>query len=293
MSTCKLCPRNCKTDRETSLGFCRVPEAVYIAKTMLHKWEEPCICHGAGAGAIFFCGCNLHCIYCQNRRISEGEYGEVVTEDALSRKMLELQEAGASCIDLVTPTQYTAALVRVLTKIKHLIHIPIVWNSSGYEKTETLKMLEGIVNIYLPDFKYYSAELSRKYSGTADYFEIAREAVWEMLRQTGAPVYDGEKLRSGVIVRHLVLPGCRKDSIVLIDKLSELVGEPKNIILSLMSQYTPDFYMENCPDVEYKNLTRRLTSFEYSSVLSHARELGFEGYFQDISSAVKSYTPDF
>lgn len=293
MSICSLCPRNCKTDRKASPGFCRVSESLCVAKIMLHKWEEPCICHGAGAGAIFFCGCNLHCIYCQNCRISGGAHGETMTEDALSRKILDLQAAGASCIDLVTPTQYTDVLSRVLGKIKHMIHIPIVWNSSGYEKPGTLMMLDGLVDIYLPDLKYYSAELSKKYSGAEDYFEIARTAILEMYRQTGSPVYDKDRLLSGVMVRHLVLPGCRKDSIQLLDRLAEIICRPNDIILSLMSQYTPDFYIENHPDGEYKNLSRRLTSFEYNSVLSHARELGFEGYFQDISSASKNYTPDF
>lgn len=294
MSNCFLCPKGCGVDRDNgNIGFCGVPRDIYVAKSMLHKWEEPCICHGGGAGAIFFSGCNLHCIYCQNRKISNGIYGDRLTEDELISLMLRLQADGASCIDLVTPTHYTDILARVLEKVKPRLDIPVIWNSSGYEKVETLKMLDGLVDIYLPDLKYLSHGLSAQYSHAPDYFDVAKTAISEMLRQTGSPVFDGDRLVSGIIVRHLVLPACRKDSIALLNALADLLPSPKSILLSLMSQYTPSFYLQS-PDASPKDpLARKLTDFEYKSVLNTAISLGFEGYFQNKSSATEDYTPEF
>ena len=293
MGICKICPRECGVDRATSLGFCRAPDSISVAKIMLHEWEEPCICHGAGAGAIFFSGCNLHCLYCQNCQISGGESGTTMTDAELEREILALESAGASCIDLVTPAHYTERLVKILKAVKPRLNIPIVWNSSGYEKVDALRSLDGLVDIYMPDLKYYSGEISKKYSHAENYFSVTEAAIREMIRQTGAPKFDGERLISGVIVRHLVLPDSRHDSIELLGRLCDIVGQPSDIILSLMSQYTPDFYIQSHPDRSCKGLCRRVTSFEYNSVLRHAQELGFEGYFQGASSASASYTPKF
>ena len=294
MQACMLCPRKCGADRDVGAGFCGVGSEIRVAKIMLHKWEEPCICRGAGAGAIFFSGCNLHCLYCQNCKISGGEYGEIFTEDDLVREIISLSEQGASCIDLVTPTHFTDKLAFVLERVKPSINIPIVWNSSGYEDVSTLKSLDGLVDIYMPDLKYYSSEISKKYSHAEDYFMVATEAIKEMIDQVGKPNFNGDgKLLSGVIVRHLVLPDCRRDSMALLDELSSNLPSEDSVVLSLMSQYTPDFYLASPPDGKHKNLARRLTSFEYNSVLRHAQTLGFEGYFQNPSSASADYTPEF
>ena len=294
MKACSLCPKNCLVDREKSCGFCGVPGDLYVAKIMLHQWEEPCICGGAGAGTIFFSGCNLHCVYCQNCKISQGACGEKFSPEQLKKEIFSLAEQGASCIEFVTPTHYTDKLAKILEKIKPKLNIPVVWNSGGYEKVKTLKMLDGLVDIYLPDLKYFSGELSAKYSHASDYFPVAITAIKEMLSQVGLPKFDDNgKLLSGVIVRHLVLPDCRRDSIELLSRLADAVGGADKVILSLMSQYTPDFYIQSHPDKTHKNLTRKITSFEYNSVLKKAQELGFEGYFQNVSSACAIYTPDF
>ncbi len=294
MGACSLCPKNCLIDRENTCGFCGVPADIYVAKIMLYQWEEPCICGGAGAGTIFFSGCNLHCVYCQNCKISRGKYGEKFSSERLKNEIFSLVDQGASCIEFVTPTHYTDKLVEILREIKPSLNIPVVWNSGGYEKVETLYKLCGLVDIYLPDLKYFSGELSAKYSHARDYFPVAIDAIKEMLSQVGAPKFDDNgRLLSGVIVRHLVLPDCRHDSIELLTRLAEQVGGAEKVILSLMSQYTPDFYIQAHPNGECKNLARRLTSFEYNSVLKKAQELGFEGYFQEISSASAIYTPNF
>lgn len=293
MKACNLCPKNCLVDREKFFGFCGAPSDIYVSKIMLHQWEEPCICGGAGAGTIFFSGCNLHCVYCQNSKISHGKCGNILSAEQLKNEIFTLVGQGASCIEFVTPTHYTDKIAKILKDIKSDLPIPVVWNSGGYEKVEALKSLCGLVDIYMPDLKYFSSELSLKYSHASDYFVVAIAAIKEMLSQVGSPRFDENgNLLSGVIVRHLVLPDCRRDSIELLSRLAEQVGAD-NIILSLMSQYTPDFYVESHPDCEYKNLARRITSFEYNSVLKKARELGFDGYFQDASSASAIYTPKF
>lgn len=295
MEKCVLCPRNCGAGRDSgNPGFCGVDSDMYVAKIMLHKWEEPCICYGEGAGTIFFSGCNLHCVYCQNAEISRGAHGEKMSEDALTDKIFELERSGASCIEFVTPTHYTDRLVNILKKIKHKLKIPVVWNSGGYEKTETLKALTGLVDIYMPDLKYFYAESGEKYSHAPDYFPVAISAIKEMISQVGQPQLDPDgRMSRGVIVRHLVLPGCRGESAELLRALAKELPDTKQILISLMSQYTPDFYVENHPDCKYKNLTRRLTSFEYNSVMDVAVLLGFDGFFQHKSSADKKFTPDF
>lgn len=294
MVKCYICPRDCGTDRACGqLGFCRAPEEFLVAKTMLHKWEEPCISGKGGAGTIFFSGCNLHCVYCQNCAISGGDVGTVMTDSELEKEIFSLIQRGAECIEFVTPTHYTDKLARLLERVKPNVKIPIVWNSGGYEKTESLKMLDGLVDVYLPDFKYFDSEIAKKYSFAPNYAEIATAAIKEMSRQVGAPQFDGTgKLLRGLIVRHLVLPTHRADSIEVLNLLKREIGHT-NMLLSLMSQYTPDFYIEMNKQASCKNLCRRITSFEYDSVSRAAQKLGFDGYFQAHSSANKKYTPDF
>lgn len=289
---CKNCPRKCICDRDgKKLGFCSMPNDIYVAKYMLHNFEEPCISHKGGAGTIFFSGCNLKCVFCQNKQISRNACGEAVDHLRLLRIMHTLKDGGAECIELVTPTHYTSQLIPILKAAREEISLPFVWNCGGYEDIEMLRALDGLIDVYMPDLKYYSSELSLKYSSAPDYFDKAITAVCEMVRQTGKPKFDDNgKLLRGTVVRHLVLPACREDSVKLLSKLSEVIS-PEDVILSLMSQYTPEFYDISCGN--HKNLTRRVTSFEYNSVLKKATELGFDGYFQNRDSASAKYTPNF
>ena len=290
MSVCNLCPRACGQDRAKKHGFCASPEDASVSRVSLHMWEEPPISGERGSGTIFFSGCNLRCVFCQNKAISRGDAdAKIYGVYALTELMLKVEAMGAHNINLVTPSHFVLPIARALDKIKPKLSIPVVYNSSGYELVSTLKMLDGLVDVYLPDFKYSSGELSQKYSSAPDYPEIAVAALTEMYRQVGAVSFDerGILLR-GMIVRHLVLPANRKDSIAVLDTLAKLLPI-KDIRLSLMSQYTPEF----AKDSEYKELHRRVTSFEYNSVLDHALSLGFEGYFQHRSSATADYTPNF
>ena len=290
---CNICPRECNVDRSLDQrGFCRAPEEFNVAKIMLHKWEEPCLSGKNGAGTVFFSGCNLHCVYCQNCDISDGKNGEIMSENELEEAIFSLKSQGAECIEMVTPTHYTDGLARLLARIKPSLGLPIVWNSGGYESVESLKQLEGIVDVYMPDFKYFDNEIAKKYSAAPDYLEVATKALGEMLRQTGKPQFDEKgKLLQGVIVRHLVLPGHRADSLAVLRHIADNFGA-ESVVLSLMSQYTPDFYLERGWG-EYKNLTRRVTAFEYDSVTKVADELGFDGYFQGRASASRCFTPEF
>lgn len=290
---CNICPRECGVDRDSGkMGFCRAPSGLLVAKIMLHRWEEPCIAGEGGAGTIFFSGCNLRCVFCQNCEISRGDKGEIMTEGQLEEAILSLIDRGAECIEFVTPTHYTARIVGILKRIKPRLSVPVVWNSGGYESVESLRRLEGLVDVYLPDFKYFDGEIAKSYSSAPDYLSVATAALREMLRQVGKPVFDERNMmEKGTVVRHLVLPGHRNDSIAVLEHLAKGFCSD-SFLLSLMSQYTPDFYASSgC--AEYKNLTRRLTKFEYDSVMKKAEELGFEGYFQGIDSASRKYTPDF
>ena len=290
---CNICPRKCGAKRSLGeLGFCRAPEDFLVAKTMLHKWEEPCIAGENGAGTIFFSGCNLRCIFCQNCEISRGGKGELMTDSELEKAIFSLLEQGAECVEFVTPTHYTDRLAELLRRIKPKLTIPVVWNSGGYESEESLKMLEGLVDVYLPDFKYFDGEIAKAYSSAPDYKEVATEALKEMLRQTGKPEFDTRgKLIRGVLVRHLVLPSHRADSMAVLNHIAHTFGAD-SLLLSLMSQYTPDFYAAS-GGCQYNNLRRKVTKFEYDSVMKTALSLGFEGYFQSVDSASKKYTPDF
>jgi putative pyruvate formate lyase activating enzyme len=285
---CELCPRRCGADRETRPGFCGLKKELRIARIAPHLWEEPPISGSRGSGTVFFTGCNLRCVFCQNRTISREGVGTPVTEAELMGKMLDLQEQGVHNINLVTPTHYTAALARLLEKIKPRLQIPVVWNSSGYESAEALRMVEGLVDVYLPDFKYMSSELSAAYSAAPDYAERATEAVLEMYRQVGAYRERDGLAVGGMILRHLVLPGCRADSMAVLRHIAEILPTA-DIRVSVMRQYTPDFAM----DCAHKNLRRRVTEFEYTSVLDEAARLGIAGFSQGKDAADKAFTPDF
>lgn len=287
---CISCPRGCAVDRESGeRGFCGAGNEYVVSSADLHRFEEPCISGTRGSGAIFFSGCNLRCVFCQNRDISRDICGKIYSEDELCRAMLSLCERGAHNINLVTPTPYAHMLARTLERVKPKICVPVVYNCGGYESLDALRALDGLVDIYLPDFKYYSDELALSLSGAKSYREIAGRAITEMYRQVGRLKLDGEGIaRSGLIVRHLVLPSHRDDSKSTLRYLSEILPS-EEITLSLMRQYTPDFADESAP----RALHRRLTSFEYDDVLNYAIELGFDGFSQEKESASRAFTPKF
>lgn len=287
---CMLCPRQCGADREAGeMGVCGVGDRFRVARAAPHVWEEPSISGSRGSGTVFFSGCPLGCVFCQNSALSREGYGAEVDDGELERIILSLAESGVHNINLVTPTHFTHRLIPLLDRLKPRLSIPVVYNCGGYERVETLRALEGLVDVYLPDFKYASSSLARSYSAAPDYPEVAAAALVEMHRQRGAVRFDGEGMMvSGVMVRHLVLPGERRDSEAVLRRIAELVPV-EDIRLSLMRQYTPDFV----DGEKYPRLARRLTSFEYQSVVRVADELGFDGYTQDKSSAEAAYTPDF
>lgn len=284
---CTLCPRQCGIDRTQHTGFCGEGERVRIARYQKHEWEEPPISGTGGSGTVFFTGCTLKCVFCQNYEVSRG-MGHEVTIPELAKIFLELQDMGCHNVSMVTGSHFTPRILRALDLVRDQLHIPIVWNCGGYESLETLRMLEGYVDIYIPDMKYCSSELSARYSACPDYFEKAMPALGEMLRQTGAPVFDeNDILKKGVIVRHLVLPGCYKDSIAVLDALHGSYGS-EGYLLSLMSQYTP---MPAC--AAYPEINRPITTFEYKKAMNRALELGFDGYFQERSASNTAYIPPF
>ena len=291
MSKCFLCPRMCGADRQAGeRGVCGEGNEIRIARAALHMFEEPPISGERGSGTVFFSGCSLRCVFCQNKAISRGgDGGRQVSPRELANVFFELRDMGAHNINLVTPTHFAEGVIEALELARPTLGIPVVYNTSGYERVETLRRFEGLVDIYLPDFKYASGELARKYSAAPDYPETAEAAICEMYRQVGRYAYgeDG-MLRRGVVVRHLVLPSARRDSIAVLDRLSSIAPK-SDILLSLMSQYTPEF----AADSPYSELRRKVTSFEYDSVLEYALSLGFEGFMQGRASATAKYTPDF
>lgn len=290
MSLCNACPRKCNTPRgEGKYGVCGVPDIFRVARIAPHMWEEPPISGTRGSGTVFFSGCSLRCVFCQNRPISREGRGEDMSDAELMRRILALQDEGVHNINFVTPTHYATRLRGLLEQLKPKLRVPVVYNCGGYEDADTLRGLEGLVDIYLPDFKYISPDLSRDYSGAANYAEVARAALTEMFRQVGDVQFDADGMMTrGMIVRHLVLPGCRHDSIAVLRELAAMLPV-SDIRLSLMAQYTPDF-AKDCP---HANLHRRVTTFEYTSVLRVADELGFDGYMQSPEAATAAYTPEF
>lgn len=285
---CDICPRACLADRRTGSGFCGCGDRIVLNRVSVHKWEEPCVSGKRGSAAFFFGGCSLGCVYCQNSLISRAPLGREFSVDEFSGLLLSAAGSVCETINLVTPTHFTPLVCEALAKVRDRIEIPVVWNSSGYELTETLKLTEGLVDVYMPDFKYSDPELAGRLSGASDYPEVAREAIGFMLSMRPLPEYapDGI-LKRGVIVRHLCLPGYRENSLGVLRELDALrsFGEP---LLSLMAQYTPDFY--NGDD---KNLRRRITTFEYKKIADEAEKLGFDGFTQDVASARSTYTPPF
>ena len=296
---CNLCPRQCNIDREISAGFCKACgnlDNVIVSRAALHFWEEPCISGESGSGTVFFSNCNLRCVFCQNAEISINGAGKEISCNRLADIFLELEEQGAENINLVTPTHYSYQILKALDMVKHKLDIPIVMNCGGYESANTIKMFDGYIDIYLPDLKYKSSELSSKYSSCSDYFERAVDALKEMHRQAPKLVWDrGIKdedikiLKKGIIIRHLVLPNCYHDSLDILDWLYECRFLTKyNFLLSLMSQFTPT---EACKD--HPEINRRITTFEYNKVVNRAGQYGFRGFVQERSSAQEEYIPPF
>ena len=285
---CELCPRRCGVDRSLRRGFCQAPSAVKLALVSLHQWEEPCLVGECGAGTIFFSHCTMRCVFCQNHEISSNGFGIEVPVERLAQIFIEQQSRGAANIELVTPTHYIDPIIDALTLAKSRgLTLPVVWNSNGYELTSTLDRLNGLVDIYLPDLKYFDDRIAVEYSNAPHYFDHASQAIRTMFDQVGRPVFDGELMTRGVIVRHLVLPGHRRDSMAILDWLCQTFGD--DIYISLMSQYTPMFRAES-----YKNLNRRLTTFEYQSVVDHALELGVKNCFVQTDSASSTdFVPNF
>ena len=292
LQDCELCPRKCRVDRSKTKGFCGASDKVKIALVSLHKWEEPCLVGENGAGTIFFSNCNLCCVYCQNYEISQLSCGAEVEIDRLAEIFLEQQSRGAANIELVTPTHYVPQIIEALkiSKTRDL-RLPIVYNTNGYDNIETIEMLRGYVDIFLPDLKYCNNEMAYSYSAAPRYFEIATAAIKKMFDITGKIEFDDSgQLKRGVIVRHLILPNYRHDSMKIVEWLYKTFGD--DIYISLMNQYTPMFKVVESK--QYKKLNRRLTTFEYDSVVNHAAELGVKNcYIQIGKTSDKSFVPNF
>ena len=285
---CRLCPRACGTDRAETPGACGADERIRVARAAPHYWEEPCISGASGSGTVFFSGCALHCVYCQNRKISDGGHGKVYTEDGLYRLFQRLAEQGVHNINLVTPDHYLPQLLPVLRRLKaERFKLPVLMNCSGYETAAMLQPLEGLVDIYMPDFKYASPLLALKYSSAPDYPAVAEKAVAEMVRQQPECIFDGNgMLLRGVLVRHLVLPGQTADSEKVLAKLYSSYGD--RILYSIMSQFTP-FGLSAYPELD-----RKVTKEEYARVVGFARALGItNAYIQEGDAAKESFIPDF
>lgn len=289
---CNICPRECNVDRNANKrGYCGQTSEIVIARAALHFWEEPCISGDKGSGAVFFSGCPLRCVFCQNRDIAIGQVGKKIDINRLVDIYFELQKKGALNLNLVTPTHYTYQIVESLKIAKEKgLSLKVIYNTSGYEKVSTLKALEGLVDVYLPDFKYYDSEIAKKYSNAPDYFNVADKAIEEMFRQVGTPTFDNSGIiEKGVIVRHLVLPLETRNSKNVINHLYNKYGD--DIYISIMSQYTP---MANIDATKYKNLTRKITKREYDKVVNYTLELGVKNAFvQEGNVAMESFIPDF
>ena len=282
-TSCNLCPRRCGADRtKGEIGFCGGSDKALVAKTMLHKWEEPALAGEGGSGAIFFGGCTLGCKYCQNRAISGKPVGKEVDSVQLREMMEQLIEAGAENIDLVTPTHY---LPTILPALEEKLPIPVVYNCGGYECVETIRKLSGKVDIYLPDMKYADSNLAAQLSGAKDYFPVAAAAVREMVKQVGPVRWQGDKVIKGVIIRHLILPGCVDNSLKILDWIGENFA-PGQVLVSLMRQYTPMGGLSAPFD-------RKVTDEEYDAVLSWMYLNDLEGFAQEADSATQNFIPDF
>lgn len=288
IKNCQLCPRKCGTDRTLKNGFCGGNDKIKVARAALHYWEEPCISGKNGSGTVFFSGCPLKCCFCQNYNISSENYGKEISVERLGEIFLELQSKNANNINLVNPTHYVPWIIEALDKVKSKLHIPVVYNSGGYENIETLEMLRGYINIFLPDLKYFSSERSEKYSEAKDYFKIASEAILKMAELTdGIIINDNGIMQKGLIIRHLVMPTGRHDSMNIIKWINENIPNDK-FLISLMSQYTP---IENC--INYPEINRKTATMEYNSVADLAADFEFKGFMQERTSANQNFTPEF
>ena len=289
---CVLCPRECGVNRkDLRRGICQETDRIRVARAALHMWEEPCISGEEGSGTVFFTGCNLRCVYCQNYAISRGQRGKEISAGRLAEIFLELQGKGANNINLVTPTHFVPQIIRALNMSKSQgLRIPIVYNTSGYEKVETLKFLEGYVDVYLPDFKYWSGETAKRYSGVTDYPRRVKAAIDEMVRQTGEAEFDDRgMMRHGVIVRHLLLPGKVGEAKAIVRYLCKKYGD--TIWISLMNQYTP---LNSLDAKKYPELARIVSEEEYNEVVDYAIAQGVEnGFIQEGETAKESFIPEF
>lgn len=292
LSDCTLCPRECHVNRSAGeIGYCGQTAVLTAARAALHFWEEPCLSGTNGSGAVFFSGCNLRCVYCQNREIAQGFSGLEISISRLSDIFLELQEKDAHNINLITPSHFVPQIITALeTAKKQGLSIPVIYNTSAYEKTDTLKMLDGLIDIYLPDLKYQDANLSERYSHAPDYFDTAVRAIDEMVRQAGTPVFTDDAdplMKKGVIVRHLLLPGCENDTRRILRFLHETYKN--DIYVSIMNQYTPLPQVKGIPE-----LNRKITSREYEKIVDFAISIGIEnGFIQEGETALESFIPSF
>lgn len=290
MKECTLCPRECGVDRsQGQVGVCRSTDELMVARAALHFWEEPCISGEEGSGTVFFSGCSLGCVYCQNHNIAKGLAGRKITIERLSDIFIELQEKGANNINLVTPSHYVPQIIQAIDMAKRKgLDLPIVYNTSGYERVETIRLLQGYVDIYLPDLKYQSGQISKKYSNAENYFSYASEAIGEMIRQVGTPIFNERGIMTkGVIVRHLTLPGYLQDSKNLVKYLYQTYRH--KIYISIMNQYTPMSGLE-----QYPELNSRIEEAEYEELVDYAIELGVEqGFIQEGETASESFIPEF
>lgn len=289
MRKCTLCPRQCGADRSIGQkGVCGETDKVRLSRAALHFWEEPCISGEKGSGTVFFSGCTLKCVYCQNREISMGDAGKQVSVERLSEIFLELQEKGAENINLVTPTHFVTQIISAVQSAKEKgLKLPIVYNTSGYETEETIETLKGIVDVYLTDFKYMSEKLSDKYSNAKDYPDVVKKALKKMVEQQPEPLFNDGMLKKGVVVRHLVLPGCIIDSKEVLKYVYQNYGD--NVLISIMRQFTPYKLPE-----KHKELNRKITDAEYMSVVRYAEKIGIEnGFVQEKEAAEESFIPPF
>lgn len=291
MNVCRMCPRKCGADRDKgNNGLCGVSGEgkIRVARAALHMWEEPCISGEKGSGAVFFCGCPLHCVYCQNAAISGGKAGMDITEEQLVQIYLRLAAAGAHNINLVTGTHYSDIIKSSLISARRLgMKLPAVYNCGGYESVDTLRGLDGVIDVYMPDFKYIDSDTAQRYSGAPDYPDIAKAALAEMVRQRGKPVFDDDGIMlGGVLVRHLLLPGHLSESKRIIDYLYNTYGD--SIYISIMNQYTPP------PHIKYTELSRKVGDDEYDEIVSYALDIGVtHAFIQEGDTASESFIPEF
>ena len=286
---CNICPRRCDIDRTGHKGYCGETEEIRVARAALHQWEEPCISGTKGSGTVFFTGCNLRCVYCQNKVISDGKVGMAVSKERLAQLFINLKDQGAHNINMVTPTHFTSQIIEAikLSRSKGM-DLPIVWNTSGYETEKTIDSLSGYVDVYLTDFKYMDSETAGKYSFCPDYPDVAKKALSKMVSQIGKVELDSNGIiKKGVVVRHLLLPGHVEESMRVLDYLHSEYGD--GIYISIMSQFTPNGNLDKYPEIN-----RKVTKYEYDKLVEYADKIGIvNAYVQEGSAAKESFIPDF